>query len=121
VVLGVVNGVDPNRVETELLELGDIALAALRVSNGVLGVGSSTRLVVNAADIEALVASEESCGGLVPLECITRRPVRTVSLHGDRSDAGGTLGGGECSRCCGSARSEHSGSERELHDDGWDM
>jgi hypothetical protein len=68
VVLGVVDGVDTDSVETELLELGNIALAALAVSDGVLGVSSTAGLVVNAADVEALVASEESCGELVLLD-----------------------------------------------------
>jgi hypothetical protein len=65
VVLGVVDGVDTDRVQAKLLELLDITLAAGAIGNGVLGVGSATGLVVDTADVEALVASEESCSGSV--------------------------------------------------------
>jgi len=66
VVLGVVDGVDTDRVQAELLELLDIALAAFGVSDGVLGFGGTAGLVVDATDVEALVASEESCSVSVP-------------------------------------------------------
>jgi hypothetical protein len=61
VVVGtVVHSVNTDRVDAELLEFGDIALAAILVGNGVLGVGSATRLIVNTTDVEALVAGPES-------------------------------------------------------------
>ena len=60
VVSTVVNSVDTDGVDAELLELGDVTLAALLISNGVLCVGCATGLVVNTTDVEALVAGPES-------------------------------------------------------------
>jgi hypothetical protein len=57
----VVNGVDADSVDTKLLELGDVALAAICVRDGVLRVGRAAGLVVDTADVEAFVASKESC------------------------------------------------------------
>jgi hypothetical protein len=57
----VVDGVDADSVDTELLELGDVTLAAVSVGDGVLGVGRAAGLVVYTADVEAFVASKESC------------------------------------------------------------
>lgn len=56
----VVDSVDTDGVDTELLELLNVALAASLVSDGVLRIGSATRLVVNTTNVETLVASKES-------------------------------------------------------------
>ena len=60
VVGAVVDSVDADGVDTELLELLNVALAASLVSDGVLRIGSATGLVVNTTDVETLVASKES-------------------------------------------------------------
>jgi hypothetical protein len=60
VVGAVVDSVDTDGVDTELLELLNVALAASLVSDGVLRIGSATRLVVNTTNVETLVASKES-------------------------------------------------------------
>jgi hypothetical protein len=57
----VVDGVHTNGVDTKLLEVDDVALATGRIGDGVLCVGRATWLVVDTADVETLVASEESC------------------------------------------------------------
>jgi len=61
VVCAVVDSVDTDSVDTELLELLNVALAACLVGNGVLGVRSTAGLVVDTADVETLIASKESC------------------------------------------------------------
>ena len=53
-VLGVVDGVDTDGVDTELDELLDIALAAISVGDGVLVGRGATRLVVNTTNVEAV-------------------------------------------------------------------
>jgi hypothetical protein len=60
VVGAVVDSVDTDGVDTEFLELLNVALAASLVSDGVLRIGSATRLVVNTTNVETLVASKES-------------------------------------------------------------
>jgi len=73
----VVDRVHADGVDAELLELRNVTLAAGDIGNGVLCIRSAayslllgimdsagndrTRLVVDTADVEALVASEESC------------------------------------------------------------
>jgi hypothetical protein len=73
----VVDRVDTDGVDAELLELLNVALAAGDVGNGVLRIRRAacslsvwmvisvwderTWLVIDTADVEALVASEESC------------------------------------------------------------
>lgn len=44
--LGVIDRVDTDGVDTELLELLDITLAGVSVGNGVLGLGGTAGLVV---------------------------------------------------------------------------
>jgi hypothetical protein len=61
VVGSVVDSVDADSVDTELLELGDVTLAAVCVCDGVLGLSRATWLIVDTADVEAFVASKESC------------------------------------------------------------
>ncbi len=56
----VVNGVDTDRVDAELLEVLDVTLAASGIGNGIFGCGGATGLVVNTADVETRIASEES-------------------------------------------------------------
>lgn len=65
----VVDSVDADGVDTELLELLNVALAARLVGNGVLCIGSATGLVVNTTDVETLVASKESWVMLVTVNC----------------------------------------------------
>jgi hypothetical protein len=60
VVRSVVNGVHTDGVDTKALELLDVALAASSVGDGVLSIRCATWLVVDTADVETLVASEES-------------------------------------------------------------
>lgn len=62
VVRGVVDGVDTDSVDSKLLELGNVALAASGVSDWVLCVGGATGLVVDTTNVKAIVASKESCG-----------------------------------------------------------
>jgi hypothetical protein len=62
VVGSVVHGVHANSVDAQLLELGDIALAAIDISDGVLSIRGAAGLVVNTANVEALGAGPESCG-----------------------------------------------------------
>lgn len=56
---GVVHSVHTDGVDAQLLELLDIALAAVDVGNGILCIGGAAGLVVNTADVEALVAGPE--------------------------------------------------------------
>lgn len=68
VVGGVVDSVHTDGVDAQLLELLDIALAPVDIGNGVLSVRGAAGLVVNTANVEALVAGPESCD--VGLDCI---------------------------------------------------
>lgn len=61
VVGSVVHGVHTNGVDAQLLELYDVALAAVDVGNGVLGLRGATGLVVNTANVEAVVTGPEGC------------------------------------------------------------
>lgn len=56
----VIHGVDTDRIDTQLLELGDVTLANSGVCNGVLCLGRTTGLVVDPANVETIVAGEES-------------------------------------------------------------
>jgi hypothetical protein len=56
----VVDSVHTDSVDSEALKLLDVALAASSVGNRVLGIRCASRLVVDTADVETLVASEES-------------------------------------------------------------
>lgn len=58
---GVVDSVHANGVDAQLLELLNIALAAIDVGNGVLSIRGAAGLVVNTADVETLVTGPEGC------------------------------------------------------------
>ena len=60
--LGVVHHVDPDRVDAQLLELGDVTLADGRVGERIRLAGAATGLVVDAADVEAVATSVERYG-----------------------------------------------------------
>jgi hypothetical protein len=55
----VVDGVNTDSVEAQLLELGDITSASSRVGERVNKIGRSTRLVIDASDVESGGPSEE--------------------------------------------------------------
>ena len=61
VLLGVVHHVDTDGVDAQLLKLGNVALAHLGVGQGIDSTGGSSRLVVDAADVETLLALPEGC------------------------------------------------------------
>ena len=88
---GVVYGVHTNSVDAQLLELFDIALAAVDIGNGVLGIRGAAGLVVDTANIEAAVAGPEGCSGLLAgvrfLDC--QQSKRTIALDGDLGHAAG--------------------------------
>jgi hypothetical protein len=56
----VVYSVDADGVDTKLLELFDVTLAAFFIRNRILGIRCASGLVVDTADAETLVASKES-------------------------------------------------------------
>jgi hypothetical protein len=74
---GVVDGINTDSVDAEALELLDVAFATSNIGNGVLSIGCATWsksdqviaglwivrtwLVVDTTNVEALIASEESC------------------------------------------------------------
>lgn len=58
---GVVDGVHADGVDAQLLELLNIALAAIDVGNGVLSIRGAAGLVVNTTNVETLVAGPEGC------------------------------------------------------------
>jgi hypothetical protein len=60
VVGSVVDGVDADSVDTKLLELCNVALAAISISDGVFGRRRASGLVIDTADVETLIASKES-------------------------------------------------------------
>jgi hypothetical protein len=97
VVGGVVYGVDAHSVDAQLLELLDIALAAVDVGDGVLSLRGATGLVVNTADVETVFTGPEGCSrSLVRVGLVSGRCSRTIALDGDlRQAAGaGTRGSG---------------------------
>jgi hypothetical protein len=57
---GVVDSVHTDSVDSEALELLNVALATGSVGDRVLGIRCASGLIVDAANIETLVASEES-------------------------------------------------------------
>lgn len=62
VVAGVVDGVDPDSVDSELFEVLDVTLAGFWVGQRVVQLGSSARLVVETTNVESLVgALHEKC------------------------------------------------------------
>ena len=91
----VVDGVHANSVDAQLLELLDIALAAINVGNGVLSIRGAAGLVVNTADVETLVAGPEGCNWELAwlFERVIRCTSRTIALDGDLGDAAGAGGG----------------------------
>lgn len=60
VILGVVDGVNTNSVDAEVLEVLDVSETGLGVSERILVGRSTTRLVVNTTEVEALAISPES-------------------------------------------------------------
>jgi hypothetical protein len=60
VISSVVNRVDSDGVESKLFEVGDISLANFDIGNWIGYFGGTTRLIVNASDIEASITREES-------------------------------------------------------------
>jgi hypothetical protein len=61
VVCGVVHSVDSDGVDAQLLEFHDISLASSGVSDGVSDIRRSSRLVINASDVETAASGKESC------------------------------------------------------------
>lgn len=76
---GVVDSVDTNSVDSQLLELFNVALADGGVCDGVRGITAATGLVVDSADVEAVVAGKEG-----------------IALDGDGGQASRAR-----ARCCG--------------------
>ena len=56
----VVDGVYSNSVDAQLLKLSNISCAAGGIGDGICQIGGTTRLVVDATDVESVVSSEES-------------------------------------------------------------
>jgi hypothetical protein len=90
VVGGVVYGVHAHSVDAQLLELLDIALAAVDVGDGVLSLGRAAGLVVNTANVEAVFTSPEGCSqSLVRVGLASGGCRRTIALDGDLGQAAG--------------------------------
>jgi hypothetical protein len=112
VVLGVVDGVDTDGVDTEILEVGDIAPQALEIEERVLCISSTTLevvstspqrrkatelrtwLVSNTTHVETLVACEEA-----------------IALHGDYGKLSLALG-----ECGSNGRADDGKNGEGLHD-----
>jgi hypothetical protein len=95
VVGAVVYGVHTDSVDAQLLELLDIALAAVDVGDGVLSLRGATGLVVNTADVEAVLTGPEGCGqSLVIVGLASGDSTRTIALDGDLGHAAGAGGRG---------------------------
>jgi hypothetical protein len=60
VIGGIVDGVDANRVESKLFEVGNVSLARFDISNRIDDIRRATRLIVDAFDVESLVTSKKS-------------------------------------------------------------
>ena len=58
-VCSVVDGVDTDSIDAQLLELGDVPLAASRVGNGIGRVGGTTRLIIDTTDVKSIISGEE--------------------------------------------------------------
>ena len=61
----VVDSIDADGIDAQLLKFCNVSLAASLIGNGVSQIGRATRLVVDASNIEAVVAGEEGCKVLV--------------------------------------------------------
>jgi hypothetical protein len=85
-VLGrVVDSVDTDGIDAQLLELDDISLTAVGIGNGVSQVGGATGLIVDATDIESVVACEECCDDMsVCWPTIVTVGKRTIAFDRDR-------------------------------------
>jgi hypothetical protein len=55
----VINVVDTNGVQAQFLESLDIPLATLGVSDRIMKLGGTTRLIVDTTDVKAIIALEE--------------------------------------------------------------
>lgn len=97
VVLRVVDRVDTDGVQTELLELGNVTLATIGISDGVSQVRGATGLVVDTANIETVISLEEG-----------------IALDGDGSDVRTGLDGG-CCQNGGGTDGERRSNSRGLH------
>ena len=58
----VINSVDTNGVDAQFFEFWNVSIAALCVCDRVGNLGGSTWLVVEATDVETVIAGEESYG-----------------------------------------------------------
>jgi hypothetical protein len=134
VVGSVVNSVDTDGVNTELLELGNVALTAGLVGNGILCIRCAawslsvrhlarvaahlTGLVVDTTDVEALVALPEGCTKSVGRSPSFLKLLHTIALDGDGCDISALLNG--CSRASNrSSESAGDGSDsNSLHGGG---
>ena len=56
----VVNGVHPNSINIEFLELGDVAVAAIFIGDGIGKLRRSTGLIVEASNVKAVAIRKES-------------------------------------------------------------
>ena len=61
----VVDSVDTDGIDAQLLKFCNVSLAASLIGNGISQIGRATRLVVDASNIEAVVAGEEGWRVLV--------------------------------------------------------
>lgn len=98
VVLGVVHRINTDGVQTQTLELLNVALAAVGVGDGVGQVTRATGLVVDTADVEALVALEEGVtldadGGHI-IASLEGRGGGSSQGRGDAQGEGGSDGSG---------------------------
>ena len=84
----VVDCVDTDGVDSQLLELLDVALAAVGVRDGVLSLRGTAGLVVNTADVEALVTGVEGCEMKSVCDLDSGNEVaHTIALDGDSGNA----------------------------------
>lgn len=65
VVGSVVDSIDTDGIDAQLLKFCNVSLAAGLIGNGISQIGGATRLVVDASNIETVVASEEGWKVLV--------------------------------------------------------
>jgi hypothetical protein len=59
VILGVVDGVDTNGVDSEVGKVGNVTLADVGISEGIRVSSGATGLVVDSTQVEALLAGPE--------------------------------------------------------------
>jgi hypothetical protein len=64
----VVDSVDTDGIDAQFCKFCNISFAAGLISNGVRQIGGSTRLIVNATNVETLISSKEGCRMLVVVE-----------------------------------------------------